>query len=77
MYFYRCQYFVNTFLRTSYTIFSLFYLAMFLNLWLFFQISLKVFTFDVRSAILVPLKKARRKETNRQLITEEYKEIKL
>jgi len=50
---------------------------MFLNLWLFFQISLKVFTFDVRSAILVPLKKARRKETNRQLITEEYKEIKL
>ena len=50
---------------------------MFLNLWLFFQIPLKVFTFDVRSAILVPLKTARRKETNRQLITEEYKEIKL
>lgn len=55
----------------------LFYLSIPLNFWLFFQISLKVFTFDVRSAILVPLKKARRKETNRQLITEEYKEIKL
>mgnify|MGYP003242122047 CR=1 FL=1 len=50
-------------------------MSIYLNFWLFFQISLKVFTFDVRSAILVPLKKARRKETNRQLITEEYKEI--
>ena len=47
-------------------------MSIYLNFWLFFQISLKVFTFDVRSAILVPLKKAREDQTT---IVKEIKEI--